>query len=367
MNQFNRFNLPLCLVVEEGVFEHVDETVASYLPQIKGKKTVIVTERFLMDLYSDYLSEMQKDFGDGEIYLSEEGSFDQAVNLAKYICIHNIKVVVGFGGGRVLDVAKYAAFVSKAVYICLPTTLSNDSLASPFSVLKTQGANRQTLGCKIPTAILVDTDMIMKAPKEQTLSGIGDTISKHTALFDWKLAAKCEGNPVDDFAYAIARMAYDSVYHCDDKSLTSKTFIRILSRALVMGGLAMEIAGSSRPSSGSEHLFAHALEEYYPELKISHGMSVALGSVGACIFQGRDETQLVKVCREYGIDLNPASYGISKEIFADAWIKAPKTRKDRFNILSITELNREWLDMIYDRMADDSDTVYRMGLQTKRS
>ena len=228
MNQFNRFNLPLCLVVEEGVFEHVDETVASYLPQIKGKKTVIVTEKFLMDLYSDYLSEMQKDFGDGEIYLSEEGSFDQAVNLAKYICIHNIKVVVGFGGGRVLDVAKYAAFVSKAVYICLPTTLSNDSLASPFSVLKTQGANRQTLGCKIPTAILVDTDMIMKAPKEQTLSGIGDTISKHTALFDWKLAAKCEGNPVDDFAYAIARMAYDSVYHCDDKSLTSKTFIRIL-------------------------------------------------------------------------------------------------------------------------------------------
>lgn len=363
MNQFNRFNLPLCLIVEEGVFEHVDETVAAYLPEITGQKTIIVTEQFLYDLYPGYLSEMKKDFGNSEIFLSKEGSFDQAVELAKYICMNNMKVVIGFGGGRVLDVAKYAAFVSKAIYICLPTTLSNDSLASPFSVLQTEGMNRKTLGCKIPAAILVDTDMIMKAPKGQTLSGIGDTISKHTALFDWQLAAKHEKKPVNDFAYAIARMAYDSVYHCDDKSLNSKTFIRILSRALVMGGLAMEIAGSSRPSSGSEHLFCHAIEEYYPELKISHGMAVALGSVGACIFQGRDETQLVKVCREYGIDINPASYGITKDIFADAWLRAPQTRKDRHTILSTTELNSKWLDMIYDRMADDSDAVYQMGLK----
>lgn len=363
MNQFNRFNLPLCLVVEEGVFSHVDQTVCAYLPEIKGQKTIIITESFLNNLYPDYLGELQRDFGNAEIYLSETAGFDEAVDLAKYICMENIKVVIGFGGGRVLDVAKYAAFVSKALYICLPTTLSNDSLASPFSVLQTEGMNRKTLGCKIPTAILVDTDMIMKAPKSQTLSGIGDTISKHTALYDWQLSAKEEGKPINDFAYAIARMAYDSVYHCDDKSLNSKNFIRILAQSLVMGGLAMEIAGSSRPSSGSEHLFAHALEEYYPELRISHGMAVALGSVGACIFQGRDETQLVKVCRQYGIDLDPSVYGITKDIFADAWMRAPETRKDRHTILSATDLNRKWLDMIYDRMADDKDAVYQLGLK----
>ena len=80
-------------------------------------------------------------------------------------------------------------------------------------------------------------------------------------------------------------------------------------------------------------------------------MAVALGSVGACIFQGRDETQLIEVCKAYGLDLNPASYGITKDIFADVWMRAPETRKDRFSILSTTQLNREWLDMIYDRMA----------------
>ena len=363
MNQFNRFNLPLCLVVEEGVFAHVDETVSSYIPEIKGKKTLIVTEQFLFDTYQDYIKEMQKDFGDAEVFLSTAASYDVATSLAKKISVNNIEVVIGFGGGRVLDTSKYAAYISKAIYICLPTTLSNDSLASPFSVLEMEGVNRKTLGSKIPAAILIDTDMIFKAPVSQTLSGIGDTISKHTALFDWKLAAEHEGKNVNDFAYAISRMAYDSVYHSDQKDIKNKTFIRILSRALVMGGLAMEIAGSSRPASGSEHLFAHAIEEYYPEIKISHGTAVALGSVGACIFQGRDETQLVKVCREYGIDLDPAAYGITKEIFADVWMRAPETRKDRFTILSTTELNRGWLDMIYDRMADKSDAVYELGLK----
>ena len=365
MNHYSNFQLPLCLVVEEGVFEHVDETVSAYLPEVKGQKAIIVSEKFLMELYADIVGEIQKDFGGAEVYEVVNGDYEQAVALAKYISMANVKVVIGFGGGRVLDVAKYAAFVSKTTYICLPTTLSNDSLSSPFSVLGMEGKSRKTLGSTIPTAILVDTDMIMKAPKGQTLSGIGDTISKHTALFDWQLSAQKEGKPLDDFAYAIARMSYDTVYHCDDKNLSSKTFIRILSRSLVMGGLAMEIASSSRPSSGSEHLFCHAIEEFYPDIKISHGLAVALSSVGACIFQGRDETQLVEVCRAYGIDLDPAAYGITKDIFADAWQRAVSTRPDRYTILNSTNLNREWLDMIYDRMADKSDAVYRLGLRNK--
>ena len=365
MNHYSNFQLPLCLVVEEGVFEHVDETVSAYLPEVKGQKAIIVSEKFLMELYADIVGEIQKDFGGAEVYEVVNGDYEQAVALAKYISMANVKVVIGFGGGRVLDVAKYAAFVSKTTYICLPTTLSNDSLSSPFSVLGMEGKSRKTLGSTIPTAILVDTDMIMKAPKGQTLSGIGDTISKHTALFDWQLSAQKEGKPLDDFAYAIARMSYDTVYHCDDKNLSSKTFIRILSRSLVMGGLAMEIASSSRPSSGSEHLFCHAIEEFYPDIKISHGLAVALSSVGACIFQGRDETQLVEVCRAYGIDLDPAAYGITRDIFADAWQRAGSTRPDRYTILNSTNLNREWLDMIYDRMADKSDAVYRLGLRNK--
>jgi len=351
MKQHSRFDLPLCLVVDEDVFERVDEVVADYLPEVIGKKTLVITEKFLMDMYKDTVEEIQKDFSNADVELVVDANFDEAVSMAKKICIENIKVVIGFGGGRVLDVAKYAAFVSKAIYICLPTNLSNDSLASPFAVLGTEGSSRKTLECSIPTAIIVDTSMIVKAPVSQTIGGIGDTIAKYTAVYDWSLAAAAQGTPVDDFAYAIACMCYDSVAHCDVKAPTNKGFLKILARALVMGGLAMEIAGSSRPCSGSEHLFCHCIEELYPQIRISHGYAVALGSVGAANFQGRDDNKIIEVCKAYGLDLNPATYGIDKDMFYEIWTKAASTRPDRVTILNKTELDREWLDQIYDRMA----------------
>ena len=352
MNQHTRFNLPLCLTVEEDAFFHSDEIIKRYIPDIIGQKTIVISEQFLIDIYREKIMDISSDFGGAEVMAIQRASFDEAVAIAKKVCIEDIRVIIGIGGGRVLDTAKYAAHISKAVYICMPTSLSNDSLASPFSVLETEGAARKTIACKIPAAIIVDTNMIINAPIGQTLSGIGDTIAKHTALFDWKLSAARTSGNVEDFAYALARMSYDSVYHCDEKDLKNHVFIRILSRALVMGGLAMEIAGSSRPCSGREHLFAHAIEEYYPEIKISHGLAVAMGSIPACIFQGQSPDGLIGFFRTYGLDYHPASYGISEEMFADIWLKARDVRPGRITILSETPHDPSQLREIYQRMVE---------------
>jgi len=352
MERRTSFDLPVCLAVEEDAFCNTDKILKTYLPEITGKKTLIVSEQFLIDLYRDKVDEISRDLGGAEIYAMGNASFDEAVKIAKKLCTEDIQVIAGFGGGRVLDTAKYAAHISKATYICMPSSLSNDSLASPFSVLETSGRARKTLSCLIPAAIIVDTGMISSAPLNQILSGIGDTIAKHTALYDWRLSAEKTGTGVNDFAYALSRMSYDSVYHCDHKDLKSRVFIRILSRALVMGGLAMEIAGSSRPCSGSEHLFAHAIEEYYPEIKISHGLAVALGSVPACIFQGQSDKGLTEFFKTYGISINPSDYGITKDMFADMWLKARTVRPGRVTVLDRTEWDRVQLDEIYSRMSE---------------
>lgn len=353
MNQHTRFNLPVCLAVEEDAFFHSDEIIRRYIPDIIGQKTIIVSEQFLIDIYKNKITDISSDFGGAEIIAMNSASFDEAVAIAKKVCIEDIRIIIGFGGGRVLDTAKYAAHISKAVYICMPTSLSNDSLASPFAVLETSGKARKTFECKIPTAIIVDTNMIINAPEGQTLSGIGDTIAKHTALYDWKLSASKTSSRVDDFAYALSRMSFDSVYHCDEKNMKSRVFIRILSRALVMGGLAMEIAGSSRPCSGSEHLFAHAIEEYYPEIKISHGIAVALGTIPACIFQGQDPGGIMCYFKTHGLDISPVSYGITKDMFADIWDKAKTVRSGRITILSDITLERAQLDEIYSKMTEE--------------
>ena len=349
----NRFRLPYHLIVEEGIFERVDLVMSDCVPDIKKQKVIIVTEENLKNLFSKILDELQNDFKNSEIYLVKGNYFDDAVALAKYICMNDITVIIGFGGGTVLDLAKYAAFVSKAKFICLPTTLSNDSLASPVAVLGTEGNARKTFKCTIPDSIIVDVNVIMGAPERQLLAGIGDTISKYTALNDWKISHGKFGSHVDDFAYMISKMAFNSICYNEEKNLKSKSFIKILTQALVMGGLAMEIAGDSRPSSGSEHLFCHALEEYYSDVvNVPHGIAVAMGSYGACIFQNRNIGKITRLLKEYKLPIKPSSWNITEDIFVGAWQNASKTRANRYTILNETDLSRERLLEIYHQMEE---------------
>ncbi len=349
----NEYNLPYHLMVEEDIFFRIPEAMADVDPSIGEKKMILVTEENLKNLFGTYIEGIQKSFPNSEIYLMKESSYDEAADLAKYMAMHEIQLVIGFGGGSVLDLAKFAAFIGKQQYICLPTTLSNDSLASPVAVLGTEKKARKSFNCEIPDAIFVDIKIIKSAPKRQILSGIGDTISKYTALIDWKIACLKGKSKGDDFAYMLSKMALNSILHNDIKDLGSEEFIKQLTQALVMGGLAMEIAGSSRPSSGSEHLFCHALEENFSEVTtVPHGISVAIGSYGACKFQKRNLTKIKKVIKKYEIPVKPSDWKIDEKTFIGAWQTAAATRPDRYTILNETDLSDEMLRDLYHEMEE---------------
>ncbi len=349
----NRFRLPYHLVVKEGIFNDIPECMKDVFPKLKKSKTILVTEENLKGIFQGILDEIQRDFSKSELYLIQEVNYDSAVKLAKYITMNDIKLVIGFGGGTVLDLAKFAAFVSKTTLISLPTTLSNDSLASPVAVLGTEGKARKSFRCTIPDAIIVDIDVIKSAPDRQLLAGIGDTISKYTALFDWKLAGERTGEAVDDFARMLSHMACESILLGPEDELKSTDFIRRLTDALVMGGLAMEIAGCSRPSSGSEHLFCHALEENHSDkVVVPHGIATAMGSFPACIFQGRKTEKLERVIKKYGIPVKPSANGVTEEIFVKAWQGAAASRADRYTILNETDLSDARLKEIYAQMEE---------------
>ncbi len=349
----NRFRLPDHLLVDEDIFSRICGLMKDREPDLEKKKALLVTDGNLQKLYGSTVSEICGNFGMYEIYLVENGSFEQAVALAKHIVMNDIEVVIGFGGGSVLDMAKYASFVSKALYICLPTTLSNDSLVSPVAVLGTDGTKRKTFKCTIPDAILVDVGVIMSAPEIQLLAGIGDTISKYTALKDWKIDAAVTGKPIDDFAYMISKMAFNAICFNEEKSLKSKSFIKILAQALVMGGLAMEIAGNSRPSSGSEHLFCHSLEENFPEIRIPHGISVAMGTVVSTSLHNANIAKIKRILHQYNLPVRPGQWKITEEIFIETWQKARASRADRHSILDTADLSSGNLSRLYREMEEE--------------
>ena len=83
MNQHTRFNLPICLAVEDDAFFHTDEIIRRYIPEIMGQKAIVVSEQFLIDLYKEKITDISEDFGGAEIISVNNASFDEAVAIAK--------------------------------------------------------------------------------------------------------------------------------------------------------------------------------------------------------------------------------------------------------------------------------------------
>ncbi len=185
----------------------------------------------------------------------------------------SVSAVIGLGGGKALDVAKYVSFLLRLPYIAVPTSLSNDGFCSPQSSLEMQG-QRRSLPSAMPYGVVVDTDLCQNAPHVLWCAGIGDSVAKITAVFDWKLAFRAKGTPVNDFA---ALLSDATVFQLMASPSKDPEGITLLATALMLNGVAMEIAGSSRPASGSEHLISHALDLINPKPRL-HGLQVGVAT-----------------------------------------------------------------------------------------
>lgn len=337
--------------VGEGVVDNLADEIMRHCNHLNDKKMLLLTTDGLLNIYKNEVDKMMVSLPNVEIIQVKESSYDYAVELAKYISTNNIKLVLGLGGGTVLDTAKYSSFVSKTTYIAIPTTLSNDGLASPIAVLYAQNERKKSFGSKIADGLIIDTNIIAGAPKILLQAGVGDTLSNYTALYDWKLDCKQNGTKENDFAYMLSEMSFNALLYSQEKSLISKQCLKRVAHSLVISGLAMEIAGNSRPCSGSEHLFSHAIDELY-DLKIPHGILVALGSVVACTLQGRNNNILLDYLKAYNISINPEKLSISKDNFIDAWLFAQETRKERYTVLNTIKLTSSMFSEIYDELME---------------
>lgn len=345
----NTYNLPVFMSYGEGLFENLPGELEKYWSQLYNLKLLFLSTDDLLHRFRREIGKITAELPNLEILKIKESSFEHSIEVAKYISTNDINIVLGFGGGVVLDTSKFASFVSKVPYIAIPTTLSNDGLASPIAVLYSQNKKKKSFGSKIPDGIIIDTDIIAGAPEIFIKAGIGDTLSNYTSLYDWKLACQKNGTKVNDFAYMLSETAFNLLLYSREKSLKSKQCLKMVAQSLVLSGLAMEIAGNSHPCSGSEHLFCHAIDELY-DLNIPHGILVALGSIVACRLQCRNNSILIDYLNEFDISINPLKLGISKEIFINAWLNAPNTRAERYTILNEIILSESLFGEIYDNL-----------------
>ena len=245
---------------------------------------------------------------------------------------YNVQAVVGIGGGKVIDCCKYIAHVAKLPIISVPTSISNDGFSSSVSSLNIDG-KKKSFKSKIPDAVIVDTEIVKNSPKKFIFSGVGDLISNITAIYDWKLAAKKGFESVNDFAVLISNNAVENMINYSNKNIDNIEFIRLISGSLVMNGIAMEISGSSRPSSGSEHLISHAYDKSatVPSL---HGIQVGVATYCISYIQNNKFELIKNALTDVGFFDFVSQNKLEKDAFLVAVDRATSMKENFYTILS---------------------------------
>jgi glycerol-1-phosphate dehydrogenase [NAD(P)+] len=239
------------------------------------------------------------------------------------------RAIVGVGGGKALDTAKYVALLANLPYYAVPTSLSNDGFCAPQSSL-TLGGRRRSLPAHIPYALVVDTDICRQAPLELWCSGVGDLAAKLTAVTDWRLALAARGTPMNDFA---ALLSDATVFQFLGRPTRDTEGTSLLATALMLNGIAMEMAGSSRPASGSEHLVSHALDKITQTPHL-HGLQVGVATYISLHLQQGDVERLRALFTSTGFWDVVARAPFSRSEWLEATRRAPTVKDDFYTVLS---------------------------------
>ena len=246
------------------------------------------------------------------------------------------ELIVGVGGGRSVDIAKIIGFNLDLPFVSIPTSASHDGIASPFVSIK--GNKPHSLVATAPLGVFVDVDIIKKAPKKLLASGCGDLIAKITAVRDWQLGRDKTGEYYGRYSADLALMSAKILMEHSSKFSKKGLDVREVVEALISAGVASCIAGSSRPCSGAEHLFSHAVDKLEPGIGL-HGEKCGIGAIMIAKLQGQDWRKIVKTLKSVGAPTTAKEIGLKSEVLAKALTIAQSLRPERYTILKEVNMN----------------------------
>ncbi len=239
-------------------------------------------------------------------------------------------LIVGIGGGRSVDTAKMISYNLGKPFVSLPTAASHDGMASPFVSVKSDIPH--SIVASAPMGVFVDIDVIRKAPIRMLASGCGDLIANIIAVKDWQLGHKKKKEYYGRYAADLAMMSAKIVMENSSKFAKEGLDARVIVEGLISAGVASCIAGSSRPCSGAEHLFSHALDKIAPGIGL-HGEKCGIGSIMMAKLHGQDWKKIVKTLKDVGAPTTAKQIGLKPDVIIKALTIAQGLRPERYTIL----------------------------------
>lgn len=247
------------------------------------------------------------------------------------------ELVVGIGGGRSVDIAKMIAFNLKKPFVSIPTAASHDGIASPFVSVKSDKPH--SIVATAPLGVFVDIDIIKKAPKHLLASGCGDLIANIIAVKDWELGRDKVGEYYGRYSASLSLLSAKIVIENSGLFAKKGLDVRVIVEALISAGVASCIAGSSRPCSGAEHLFSHALDKIAPGVGL-HGQKCGIGAIMMAKLQGQDWKTIIKTLKNVGAPTTAKQIGLKPDQVVKALTIAQDMRPERYTILKEVEMTK---------------------------
>ncbi len=324
-------SLPYRILVEKSI----DGKIAEFLAGMRlGNKCAIVCDKTVSGLCSGTIAGIKTEFSADVLEPSLEK--EQLEKLSEKLKVYDF--CVGIGGGRSIDAAKYASFLAGMPWLAFPTVLSHDGVVSSRASIES-GGTKMSVNAAEPIAIIADLEKIRKAPYRWIAAGAGDLISKISAVEDWRLAAKAGKEPYHTVMAELSLLSAKAVIaNADDIRKKNYHGLEVLFWALISSGFAMNIYGSSRPGSGSEHNFSHAMESLGS--KALHGEQAALGTIATAYLQGQDWKGIIKIMKKLNLPVTAGAIGEPEERIVRALATAASVR-DRYTILNKKKLNEK--------------------------
>lgn len=265
-----------------------------------------------------------------------EASFKEAERISDMNS--DFDFVIGTGGGKVIDIGKLVATKKHVPFVSVPTAPSHDGIASERVTIHTE-TEKASVRVDVPVAVVADIHILQNAPYRLIASGCADAISNFTAVHDWKMGRK-RGEYYSEYAASLSLLAAEIVMKSAEMIRRKEgRGIRNLVEALVSSGIAMSMVDSSRPASGAEHMFSHALD--YLDSPGLHGEQCGLGSIVTAELQGQDWARIRRSLEVIGAPITAEQLGISESVFVKAFLDAKNIRKERYTILDEIPLEKD--------------------------
>ncbi len=317
------------------------------LPQIKdicnnihcGKAGTIVTgeqtNKAAGEAVKGYL-----DSYDIDTCITGNATIDNIAAVKKQVTEYGSSFILAVGGGSKIDIAKVASFELNIPFITIPTSAAHDGIASNRASIKSDSGSK-SIPAASPMGVIADTGIIFDAPYRTLASGCADVLSNFSSLNDWKLAYNLRDEEFSRSAYSFAMFAAESMMDAADyikPNLEESVWLAI--KPIIVSGISMCIARSSRPTSGSEHMISHTIDKMFPNRAL-HGEQCGVASILTMYLQKGDWEELKHALIKIGAPTTAKELNLEEDEFLDAVVNAHKLRSDRYTILGDKGISRD--------------------------